>query len=134
MRQTRVMKNISITRLVKTGFFLIALFWVITGFVSLIRIQDLAASLTPLNLIIAFLMFTNAAALLVCGLGISSGKNWLYLFSIAVLAVNILLTVTDQFGIFDLLTLLLDLSLLTILLVKLSLFIPSRTKPDKKTI
>ena len=125
------MKNISITGAVKTGFFLITLFWVITGIVSFIRIHGQDASLPLLNLIIAFLMFANAAALLVCGLGISSGKNWLYLFSIAVLAVNILLTVTDQFGLFDLLTLLLDLSLLTTLLVKRSVFVPSGRKKNK---
>ena len=64
------MKNITITGFVKTGFFLIALFWVITGIVSFIRIHDQSASLSLLNLFITFLMFANAAALLVCGLGI----------------------------------------------------------------
>lgn len=111
---------------------MIALFWVVLGFDSLIRIQNNPANQPQISLVIAFLMFANAAALLICGLGIASGKSWFYLLAIAVLAVNILLTVTDQFGIIDLLTLLLDLSLLTLLLVKRYLFLPSQRKEGLK--
>jgi len=121
-------KKIGIINLVRFGFYLIALFWVVLGFNSLIRIQNHPANQPQISLVIAILMFANAAALLICGLGIASGKSWFYLLAIAVLAVNILLTVTDQFGIIDLLTLLLDLSLLTLLLVKRNLFLPSQIK------
>jgi hypothetical protein len=126
------MKKIGIINLVRFGFYLIALFWVVLGFDSLIRIQNNPANQPQISLVIAFLMFANAAALLICGLGIASGKSWFYLLAIAVLAVNILLTVTDQFGIIDLLTLLLDLSLLTLLLVKRYLFLPSQRKEGLK--
>jgi hypothetical protein len=56
--------------------------------------------------VVGILMFGNAGAMLLAGIGIGKPRRLFYLFAMAVLAVNIILTFTDQFGIFDLLTLL----------------------------
>ncbi len=56
------------------------------------------------------------AGMVAAGLGLGRRRVWYY-FALAVLAVNIVLTVTDQFGAFDLATLLLDLILLGLLVI-----------------
>lgn len=50
------------------------------------------------------------------GWGIGRTQKGLYFLAIAVLIVNIILTITDEFGILDLVTLIIDLVLLGILL------------------
>jgi hypothetical protein len=60
-------------------------------------------------------MLGNAAAMVFSGVLIHRRIRWGYYFSLAVLALNILLTFTDQFGIADFLTLLVDIVLLMIL-------------------
>lgn len=61
-------------------------------------------------------MAGNAAAMLLAGLCLAK-PNIIYLyFAIALLVVNILLTFTDQFGLLDFITLLIDLALLSLLI------------------
>ena len=62
-------------------------------------------------------MFGNAGAFLFCGFTIGIRKPILFWFSVLVLVVNILLTVTDQFGWLDLITILVDLVILGFLMV-----------------
>ncbi len=109
-------------KLAKTLFFLNAGIWLLFGTWSLVRLADqtTAGSLAP----IAVLMFGNAAAMLVCGLGIGRRKRWFYLLAVALLLFNIILSVTDQFGLFDLVTMLLDLLLLALLIINRPAFLP----------
>lgn len=67
--------------------------------------------------IIAMLMFVNAAVLIWIGWGIGKGQRLYYYFGLLVLAGNIILTLTDEFGIFDLVTLILAAGLLILLIV-----------------
>jgi hypothetical protein len=67
-------------------------------------------------LVIAILMFGNVGAFIFCGLTIGKKSRIIFLVSILVLAVNITLTVTDEFGLLDLLTMLVDLVILGFLL------------------
>jgi hypothetical protein len=71
------------------------------------------------------LMAGNAAAMAACAWGLGLRKKTFDLFALLVLAVNIMLTFTDQFGLLDLLTLLLDLVLF--MLVIASLFAKPKT-------
>lgn len=73
--------------------------------------------------VVGILMFGNAGAMLLAGIGIGKPRRLFYLFAMAVLAVNIILTFTDQFGIFDLLTLLVDLALLAFLILARSWYL-----------
>ena len=63
-------------------------------------------------LVIAALIFGNAGAMLIAGIGIGRKNRWLYYFGILVLLANIVLTFTDQFGWLDFVTLVFDVFLL----------------------
>ena len=106
-------------RLIRLGrwlFWLNAAVWLIFGVWSIVRIGSGAPG-SPITLwIIAILMLGNVIAFLWCRWAIQQQASWYRFAVIAILAVNILLTFTDQFGIFDFLTLLLDLILLGIVL------------------
>ena len=91
--------------------------WLALAVAFLIRMTARYPEQMPGNLVVASLMAANALAMLVCGLGLSRGSIWFYLLALAVLAVNILLSVADQFGLFDFITLVIDLGLLGILII-----------------
>jgi hypothetical protein len=65
--------------------------------------------------IVVGLMFANALVLLWVAWGLGRGSRPLYWLGLAAVAANLLLAVTDQFGLFDLLVLLLDAALLALL-------------------
>ena len=73
--------------------------------------------------ILAILMLGNSAVLAVLGLTLRRTRPLIYFLGLAILVVNIVLTLTDQFGLLDLLTLLLDMVLLTLLLATRSLYV-----------
>jgi hypothetical protein len=96
-------------------FFLNAAIWLLLGVISLVRMASSGSVQVITALVIAVLMFGNAGAMLVSGIGLSKQQRLVYFFAIAVLVVNIILTITDQFGVVDLITLILDLFLLGLL-------------------
>jgi hypothetical protein len=67
-------------------------------------------------LVIAILMFGNVGAFIFCGLSIGKKSRIFYLVSILVLVVNITLSITDEFGLLDLISMLVDLVILGFLL------------------
>lgn len=102
--------------IVRILFYLNAVIWLLFGLVSLYRLGtgDNAYSITML--VVATLMFGNVAALLVAGYVAKwPQKRWFWLAT-AVLLINIILTFTDQVGLFDLLTLLLDVIIFSLLI------------------
>lgn len=64
------------------------------------------------TVIVTLFMLGKAGGLFLGSVMIGKRMRWASFFSIILLALNILLTFTDQFGIFDLLTLLIALSIL----------------------
>ena len=66
--------------------------------------------------VIAILMIGNAGAMALSGYGLSKKGKGSYYLAMAVLGINIILTVTDQIGILDWITLIIDLILLSILI------------------
>ena len=108
-------------QLIKTAralFYLNAVIWLILGITSLIQIEPDSTVPDVVLWIIALLMFGNAGAMFLSGIGIQRKNRWYYYFAILVLIVNIILTLTDQFGILDLITLVIDLFLFGILILK----------------
>lgn len=91
-------------------FFLNAAIWILFGVLTLRRMHGSTAW------IVAILMAGNAGAMLLAGWGIGKRQKRFYYLGIAVLAVNIVLTVTDEFGLFDLITLCIDVILLVLLI------------------
>ena len=98
------------------GLFLVnAAVWLVFGIVSVVRLAG-GAGQGVTAVVVAVLMFGNAGAMALSGALLGQRRLLFYLFALAVLAVNILLTFTDQVGAFDWITFALDLVLLGILL------------------
>ncbi len=98
-------------------FFLNAVIWAVIGIVSLTRLGSTPSDQPATALILSILMFGNAAAMLGCGWAIGRQKKLYIYLAMIVLIVNLSLTVTDQFGLWDLITMLIDLVLLVLLVL-----------------
>jgi hypothetical protein len=96
-------------------FYLMAVIWGIFGVASLLR--GINTTMLVAAVIVAILMFANAALYLWAGWGIGRQRVRFYNLGIALLAVNLLLTITDQMGIYDWITLVIDLAALILLFV-----------------
>lgn len=104
-------------RLTQILFYVSGAVWVLLGIAALWR-MNAGGLLTPISAImIGMLMFGNAFILLLAGVGLAERTRLTYLFALLILVVNIVLAFTDQFGLFDLLTLLLNLLILALLLI-----------------
>ena len=104
-------------------FFILGAIWIAFGAASLIRMVNSGSNPTITLWIVALLMFGNAAAMLLLGRGIGKQNRLTFYLAILVLVANILLTVTDEFGAFDLITLIIDLTLLALLLITRSRYL-----------
>ena len=102
-------------RAAQSLFGLNALIWLILAGVSLARLTGDRPN-SFIFWVIAALMVGNAGAMLLCAVVIGRRKRIYYLFALLVLLVNIVMSVTDQVGWADLLTLFIDVVLLGILL------------------
>jgi hypothetical protein len=116
------------------GLFLLnAAIWLLFGVISLWRLGNNPTNQEFTLWVVALLMFANVAAMLITGVGLGTRYRRLFVFfGLLVLLGNIILTFTDQFGLFDLLTLLLDLVMLGLLLV-IGPFWPRFQRPADKT-
>lgn len=95
-------------------FFFNAAIWLMICFWTLVRAQGGEQAITAW--VITLLMLGNTAAFVIAGFGIGKSNRLFYYFGLAVLVVNILFTITDQFGMLDLITLIIDLVLLGVLI------------------
>ena len=101
-------------RAARVLFFVDATIWVVLGITSLLNVERGPTSIMT-AIVIGVLMFGNAGAMVVSGFGLGKWRGFYYL-ALAVLLVNIVLTFTDQVGLLDILTFLLDLALLMLLI------------------
>jgi hypothetical protein len=104
-------RGLALVDLTKGLFFLNAAIWVLLGILFLSRTAN------QMVWMISILMFVNAALMLAFGLVVGKGGRLVYWATLAFLGGNILLTVTDQVGFADLITLLIDLTLLVLLIL-----------------
>ena len=104
-------------------FFLTAIILAVLAAGTLIRINE-DRGMAAVYTLYAVLMFGDAIAMLVCGLYINRQIRLIYWFAVVVLGLNIVLTIFDQFGLIDLLFLLLNLLTLALLLASRRHFLP----------
>jgi lysylphosphatidylglycerol synthetase-like protein (DUF2156 family) len=97
--------------------YLNAAIWLVFSLTTLFRLNNSGNTSVATQLVILILMAGNVVAMLLSGWGIGRKNRLIYIFALIVMLVNILLTFTDQFGFFDLATLLLDLAILTLLVI-----------------
>lgn len=97
-------------------FYLNAAIWLLFGMTTLARLAEATIDQSVAMVVVGIMMFGNAAAMLLAGIVIGWPRRLIYLFALSVLGVNIVLTFTDQVGIWDILTLLVDLALVGLLI------------------
>lgn len=94
--------------------FLNALVWLVFSVLGIVRF---AAGANNWRLVLSGLMLANAVVMFWLGLKIVSARAWIFTFAILYIALNAVLSITDQFGWFDLGILLLNLIILGSLFV-----------------
>jgi lysylphosphatidylglycerol synthetase-like protein (DUF2156 family) len=97
-------------------FFLNAAIWLGFAVWTVVRPGGIGPVSAAAGWVVAMLMVGNAVAMLLSGLGIGTRRRLFYVFALLVLAVNIVLTFADEFGVFDAATLLIDVALLGLLI------------------
>lgn len=111
-------------QIVRILFFFTIAILVVFGIGSLLRINE-NPDQAGLYIFYALIMFGDAAAMLFCVLQLSKRKKPFFILSVVVLAFNIFPTIFDQFGLVDLLFLLLNLVTLIVLVVTRKEFLPA---------
>jgi hypothetical protein len=107
-------------------FLLNGVIWLILSFIGLFNaIEGVVSMLGPW--LLAIMMAGNGMIFLILGIFSQRGWRWMFYFSLAFLAVNILLTFTDQFGFFDLLTLVIDIALVVLLFLNHKIYLSPQT-------
>jgi hypothetical protein len=101
-------------KLTRSLFFINAAVWLIFGFLGFMRA---VTSTSDLRLILSVLMIANAAVMIWFGVMIVTGRNWVFFLAILYMALNVVLSITDQFGWIDALILLLNLCVLGMLFI-----------------
>jgi hypothetical protein len=94
--------------------FLNAAVWLVFGVLSVFRAVEGGSSLRWMQ---SLLMFANAAVMVWFGVMLESGRNWVFFLAILYMALNVVLSITDQFGWIDALILLLSLIVLGLLFI-----------------
>lgn len=94
------------------------------GIGSLLRINENPAR-AGLYVFYAAIMFGDAAAMAFCISQLKNRKQWVFYLTVFVLCMNIFPTVFDQFGLVDLLFLLLNLVTLIALVISRKEFLPA---------
>ena len=100
----------------RAGFALNGAAWIVLGVASLARMAGGTAGQPVMLAVLGALMLGNAAVLLWIGRGLGRQRRIFLYLGLAVLAANLVLTVTDQMGLYDWLILALNLGLLVLLL------------------
>jgi hypothetical protein len=108
--RTKTMLNLT-----RYTFFLNAAVWLAFGVASLLT-RALSDG-SPLHWVITVLMVANAMVMLWFGVKILSGGKRIFFLGILYVALNVVLSITDQFGWIDALILLLNLCLLGLLFI-----------------
>lgn len=99
----------------RTLFLINAVIWLVFGILSFLLRALEDGSLA--RWVITILMLTNGLVMIWFGMVILSGRSWILTLGIVYMALNLVLSITDQFGWIDALIFSLDLCLLGFLLV-----------------
>jgi hypothetical protein len=112
-------------------FFANAIIWLAFAVATLVNSSDGSPNGVLGANILAGLMLGNAAAMLLAGLGLGRQNRLFFYFAVLVLVVNIFLTLSDQFGVYDFITLLIDGFLLGLLLATRSYHLKKAEAPQR---
>lgn len=107
-----------------------AILWLVVGVAYLIRYWD--SSHTPLFIVIilAVLMVIGAGILLVVRCGLIRRPRIFFYLAIVLFSITAVLFFTDDFGLSDLLALLLNMLILVLLLINYRFFLKGKASPE----
>lgn len=120
------MKPPTLLRLAQAGFALTAALWLWIGTLTVARVFAARPDQAALGLVLAGLMLGNLVALGLAGYGLGRGGRLAYGWAVLTAAVNFVLTLTDQVGVWDLVSLALSGGLLGLLIAKRAVFLRPR--------
>ena len=103
-------------------FYLNAAIWLAIGGATVVRISSRHPDQAVTAWIITILMLGNVGAMILAGVGLGQRKRGFFYLALVILGVNIFLTFTDQFGLLDLITLVIDLFLFGLLVITRNLY------------
>lgn len=109
------MRTAKIVYIAQILCYLSAAIWLILGIISLGKLQQDQAVPVVVLFLMAVMMLINAAVFMVSGYGLGKRNRWLYYLGLAVVSVNLVLTVTDQVGFYDWIVLVINVVLLVLL-------------------
>jgi len=112
------------SQMVRPLFLVTIVILIVFGISSLLRINN-NPTRAGLYIFYTALMFADAAAMVFCVLQLRNRKQWAFYLTVFVLCMNIFPTIFDQFGLVDLLFLLLNLITLMALVISRKEFLPS---------
>ena len=112
MEDKQTLKMLKLTR---NLFFINAAVWLAFGVASLLFRAIDEGTLT--RWVITIMMIANAIVMIWFGVMIPSGRTWIIFLAILYMALNVVLSITDQFGWIDAIILLLNLCVLGMLFV-----------------
>ena len=106
-------RSTGLLKLTRALLFFNAAVWIFFGILSFTKAADGG---TTVRWMISMLMIANAVVMVGLGALIVSRRSWIFSATTLYMAVNIVLTITDQFGLVDALILLLNLCILGVLI------------------
>lgn len=109
--------------LVRALFLVNGLVWLLLGVLFIIRMDGGNSMGSTMRWVVFVLMLANGLAMFWIGWRIAQPDKRFYYLGIVVLAVNILLSITDEFGWLDLATMLVDVLLLGLLIATRSWYL-----------
>ena len=109
-------KTLNPVRIAQGLFFLNAALWLLFATFSIFQMANSNSEQVITLGIFAALMSGNIAAMVLSGVWLGKTHKQYYYFALIVLIVNIILIVTDRYGLFYVITLLLDLGLFGLLI------------------
>lgn len=112
-------------RAAKWAFWVLAAVWVVLGIISLVSLFTGEGDPEMYMWVVMGLIFANALVMVWLGWGIGGQSRCIFYQAVAYMVVNIILTITDDFGLADLIYLILSIGLLGLLLAT-SRYYPKR--------
>ncbi|MBN2146844.1 MAG: hypothetical protein JW726_05625 [Anaerolineales bacterium] len=112
-------RNLHLVQVTQAGFYLNALIWIALGIASIVQLSN-SSSISAI--VVAVLILVYVAVLLGLGWLLGKQRRQIWFLALGVIAVSIVLTITDQFGLLDLLVLLLNGGLFGLLVASRKLY------------
>lgn len=110
-------KTLKLIRSAQALFFMNATTWLVFAILTLGGMAGRNPDYSIIVILVGVLMLGNAGAMLMSGLAIGKPRSRFFYLALTVLILNIILTVTDEFGVLDLITLWVDLAILSLLML-----------------